>query len=232
MRALSSSEFLGLWERGQRLHPLDRGLLALQAASPGDSWDALAELPLGERNRRLAELRGDCFGPRLEGWVACPECAERLEFDLDGEHLAAADFGRPVVWRGQPFRLPCSRDVACAARHPDPAQAVGVLLERCRLGPEPGPGMWSPEQMDEIGDLMSLADPLAETRLELACSHCGHRWDELLDIAAFLWTEIEAQVRRLLLEVHALASAYGWSEAEILSLGDQRRSLYLEMVRA
>jgi len=39
-------------------------------------------------------------------------------------------------------------------------------------------------------------------------------------------------VRRLLVEVHALASAYGWSEQEILSLSDARRRLYLEMVQA
>jgi hypothetical protein len=54
----------------------------------------------------------------------------------------------------------------------------------------------------------------------------------MLDLPAFLWTEIEAQVRRLLLDIHTLAVAYGWSEREILSLSDARRRLYLEMVQA
>jgi hypothetical protein len=47
-----------------------------------------------------------------------------------------------------------------------------------------------------------------------------------------LWAEIEVRAKRLLLEVHLLATAYGWSEAEILSLNAQRREFYLEMVRA
>jgi hypothetical protein len=35
-----------------------------------------------------------------------------------------------------------------------------------------------------------------------------------------------------MLDVHTLASAYGWSESEILSLNPARREFYLEMVRA
>jgi hypothetical protein len=33
------------------------------------------------------------------------------------------------------------------------------------------------------------------------------------------------------MEIHAIASAYGWSEKEILALSDPRRAFYLEMVR-
>ena len=72
MRALSSADFLDLWERGSRLHPVDQGLLALSAALPGHTCDTLADWPLGRRNQALAELRCSCFGPALQGWVACP----------------------------------------------------------------------------------------------------------------------------------------------------------------
>jgi hypothetical protein len=41
-----------------------------------------------------------------------------------------------------------------------------------------------------------------------------------------------ARARRLLIEVHSLASAYGWSETDILSMSEPRRALYLEMVQA
>ena len=44
----------------------------------------------------------------------------------------------------------------------------------------------------------------------MACSNCGYAWDEPLDVSTFLWTEIEALVRRVLYEVHSLAAAYGW----------------------
>jgi len=79
---------------------------------------------------------------------------------------------------------------------------------------------------------MASADPLAEIRLKFDCAECAHQWNESLDIVAFMWLEIEARARRLLTEVHALAAAYGWTEREILSLSEPRRSLYLEMVRA
>jgi hypothetical protein len=78
---------------------------------------------------------------------------------------------------------------------------------------------------------MALADPLSETRLTLECPKCGNRWEDTLEFAAFLWAEIEARAKRLLFEIHTLASAYGWTEAEILALGDRRRATYLEMVR-
>ena len=60
----------------------------------------------------------------------------------------------------------------------------------------------------------------------------GPRKPFLLRIDPALWAELEAVARRLAMEVHTLASAYGWSESEILSLSDARRRLYLEMVSA
>ena len=50
----------------------------------------LADWPLGRRNQALAELRCSCFGPRLEGWTACPRCAEKLEFQMDARTSCGA----------------------------------------------------------------------------------------------------------------------------------------------
>jgi len=74
------------------------------------------------------------------------------------------------------------------------------------------------------------ADPQAEIRLELACADCGHAWAEPFDIVDYLWAEIGDRAKRLTYEVHALASAYGWTEAEVLRLPAERRRRYLEMV--
>jgi hypothetical protein len=52
----------------------------------------------------------------------------------------------------------------------------------------------------------------------------------IFDIASFFWTEIAAEAKRLLGEVHILASAYGWREADILSLNPLRRRFYLEAI--
>ena len=88
MRTLSNLDFLELWERGSRLHPLDRALLALEATLPHEPDDVLADWPLGKRNAALVRFRGACFGQTLEGWVSCPQCDERLEFALDTEAFA------------------------------------------------------------------------------------------------------------------------------------------------
>ena len=61
------------------------------------------------------------------------------------------------------------------------------------------------------------------------CLGCGHPWQPLFDIATLLWTELTNLARSLIEEVDALASAYGWSERDILALGGRRRRAYLEL---
>jgi hypothetical protein len=231
MRVLSNEDCLTLWERGSRLHPLDQGLLALRAALPETPYETLADWPLGRVNSALAELQCACFGQNLRGQISCPQCAEQLEFQLDLRTLVTNEVSVSSVVAGEhSFRLPTTRDVARAARETDARLAAIQIVESCRM--DAGESYdWCDEDLDEIGEKMSSADPLAEIRLTLHCTKCGHQWVENLNIAAFLWTEIGARTKRLLMEVHTLASAYGWTEAEILSLSEGRRAAYLEMVR-
>jgi hypothetical protein len=91
---------------------------------------------------------------------------------------------------------------------------------------------WSERELEEAGERMAAADPLAEIVLNFQCPACEATCHESLDLPTFLWAELEALARRLVMDVHALASAYGWSEREILALSDTRRRLYLEMVSA
>jgi hypothetical protein len=235
MPVLSSSSVLDLWDRGSQLHSLDQGLLALGVGFPETSYQTLADWPLGRRNRALAELRWSWFGPQLEGWAACPQCAEKLEFQLDARSFATleAPGPEPVAVNGRSFRLPTSRDLARAAGETDPQSAALRLLEACRLSLEDAEGeALSLDDLETVGEEMAAADPLAETRLSLVCPNCGNQWEDTVDIAAFLWADIDARARRLLREVHTLGSAYGWTETEILSLSDRRRAVYLGMAQA
>jgi hypothetical protein len=236
MRTFSSVDCLNLWESGAGLHPLDQALLALRAALPDTPQDKLADWPLGRRNRALFEVHRSCFGNQLAAWAACARCQEKMEFAVDSRDLMAQtkdpEQEATVVFRSESYRLPTSRDLAFAlADGVDPQAATARLLESCRLTPR-GAEAWSAEKIDEIGELMAAADPAAETRIALRCPACGHEQHEILDIAAFLWAEIVALAKRLLREVHTLASAYGWTEAQVLSLSAARRSLYMEMVQA
>ncbi len=230
MRTLSNPDLLELWERGRGLHPLDRALLILAFALPGEPYDALAGWPLGRRNGALVRLRRACFGSAFTGWVACPQCGERLEFSFDAEPLLQEqqEANQPITIDGRSFRPLTSRDLASIAGETDERAAAMQLLRQCCTAPSE----FTEAELGSIDDLLARADPLAETLLEFACAACSHRWKEPLDVVAWLWAEIEARARRLLFDVHSLAAAYGWSEREILSLSEPRRAVYLEMVRA
>ena len=77
---------------------------------------------------------------------------------------------------------------------------------------------------------MHEADPQADTQLSLTCPTCARVWQQAFDIVSYLWAEIGDWARRTLQEVHALATAYGWREADILAMSAQRRQWYLEMI--
>ena len=232
MQAFSSSEVLVLWEQGARLHPLDRSLLALSTALP--AAEDFADWSLGRRNHALFELHAACFGTQLQGWSGCPACGEKVEFELEAHQLLAASTpaqpGTTVSIRGESFRLPTSRDLAEVLAE-DADLAARRLMERCSLG-DAGPGEWNDAALGEAGDTLAAADPLAEVQLALDCPACGHEWNDVLDIGSFVWAEVDSRARRLLWEVHTLASAYGWSEAETLGLSAVRRAGYLAMVQA
>ena len=233
MKPLNNRDFLQLWEQGWFLHPLDRCLLTLRAALPDIPPDTLADWPLGRRNQALAELRCLCFGTRLRAWAACERCAEKLEFDLDGRAFAsradAVECPATISVSGQMFRLPTSRDIAGVVHESNTDRAVARLVEACRVNRDLSDDTLA--DLEEVGRQLSLADPMAELLIHLRCPDCGCENNPPLDIGSFLWTEIEVRAKRLLHEIHELASAYGWTEQTVLALSEHRRAAYLEMVR-
>lgn len=235
MKALAPHDVLQLWERGSRLYPLDQALLALRVAFPDVGIETIADWPLGGRNRALLELHAACFGSRLQAWVECAHCAEKLEFDVDARDLlggsdAAAPPDTSIRTNGHTFRLPSSRDLARAMQEADANQAAIRVLRTCCL--DGTPGAWTEQDVAAIGEVLAAADPAAELRLTLCCPMCAGTQEEVLDPVAFVWAELRALAKRLLHDIHTLASAYGWSEPEILRLSEFRRSQYVEMARA
>ena len=194
------------------------------SASPcGDRAGEPRRLDAWPPQPALLELICLSFGPRLEAWAACEHCGEKLELPLDATDFLAAtppsDEPAIITVRERSFRLPSSRDLARIIRANDPESASLRLINQCLLQPGELQAL-ALEEVEEIEEAMAAADPLAEIRLALSCPACHHAWDEPLDVAAFLWAEIETRARLLLWEVHILASSYGWSETEILSLSE------------
>jgi hypothetical protein len=241
MRPLSAAELLNVWERGAAQQPAQRALALLAAASTEADADALAQLSIGARDRRLLTLREWMFGPQMPCLVVCPACSQRLELSLDANDLRLADeaeeaaqFSVTSAGFEVRFRLPNSRDLLALAPAGS-AEARRQLLQRCLLCAACGGAACAfdelpAEVLEAVADAMGRADPQADVQLSLACPDCGHAWAVPFDIVAYLWGELHTWAQRVLREVHMLASAYGWREADILALSPLRRELYLQMV--
>jgi hypothetical protein len=235
MRGLEAADVLALWERGAMRHPLDRSAMLVAAARPDIAPEAIAELPLGTVTASLLGLRTASFGARIASHVDCERCGQRLELELDARTLLQPEADddaalRVVEVAGLRVRVPCLRDLAAIADAADPARAVRRLLVRCTLS---GDGeRVSDDALREVEDALEALDPNADLAIALRCVVCGHEGSAELDAGTLLWDEIEARAQALLREVHQLARAYGWSEAQILGLGAARRASYLAMVGA
>lgn len=243
---MNNADFLSLWDAGHRLHPLDRSLLVIRASGVPPGADLADDVPadwsLGRRNHALAQLHAREFGPALEGWTACSQCGEQLEFRLECQALVDAPVplrGHRIHAHGRAFRLPTSRDLARVADAPDERVAALRLLANCLVDDDGDAAAdrddvqsWPVDAVDEIAATMADADPLAEIALDVECPACRHASREAVDLIAFLWAEIDVRSRRLLADVHALATSYGWTESAILGLSDHRRAAYLQMVQA
>jgi hypothetical protein len=242
MRSITAAELLNVWEDGRSSTPARRSLLFLTAMHPGSSQDVLASLSIGRRDAELLRLREALWGRRMAARAGCPACQERLELTLDiRDLLAMADgtaAGEMCLAHGDLsviFRIPTTGDVIAAEGAEDVDAARLLILERClvsgeRAGARVGAFELPAEVVGGIAESMAQADPLADIQLKIDCPSCKHRWRAAFDIVFFLWTEIEAWAGRILSEVHTLARAYGWREAEILALSATRRQFYLEMV--
>jgi hypothetical protein len=243
MRSLSTSELLNIWDWGRNQPSWLRAIKLLASACPETSVDKLTQLSLGQRDAMLLTLRKWTFGSQLVSQVTCPNCGEDLELNFDVTDLCVASLSLEPVEKyclkladyEVSFRLPNSLDMIAIAEQEQPEIAQEILLERCILEAV-CEGKYLPFQQlpSHIRDAtiaqMAHADPQANVLIDISCAACNHQWQSLFDIISFFWIEINAWAFRVLREVHTLATAYGWREADILAMSPRRRQLYLEMV--
>lgn len=242
MRALSTTELLTAWENGLGKAPVERALTLLAAACPEMSIDTLANLALGQRDGQLLKLRESTFGSEMNCLMVCPNCSERLELNVavpdilvEPQEAETQALSLAVEDYELEFRLPNSLDLLYLSGKADTARSPYLLLERCLLSVQLAGEQLTVEHLptdviDAVERRMEQADPLADIRLAVSCPSCGHQWQSVFDIVSFFWCELNAWASRILHEVYILASAFGWSERDILALTPVRRQYYLEMV--
>ncbi|MGH9881329.1 MAG: phage baseplate protein [Pyrinomonadaceae bacterium] len=243
MLGLNATNLLTAWEQGISQHPLQRAVTLLALAWPQRSVDDWASASIGERDRQLLQLRDELFGAKFEAVAACPNCGERLELEFSTQDLlaqVAETSTSPRALRLESggyevgYRLPTTADLLAVADSPDRAREL--LLERCVEAVSEGvaiPASALPGEVSKLlGQKMADADPQADVHINLDCPACSHHWATVFDVLSYLWGEIDDWAQRLLHDVHSLASTYGWSERDILSMSATRRRLYLELAGA
>jgi hypothetical protein len=228
MQGIEAGRLVDAWERGQSQHPLHRALTLLHVAEPEQKIDSLAALGIGERDRRLLNLRQRLFGSRFEVVANCPRCGEKLELSFSASQLPLQvspleSIEVNVDGRSIKVRMPNTADLLEIVAEP-PERRARALLDRC------AEGQGSETAAELIQTRLVELDPMSRIDLDLTCPACEHGWTSVFDIASFLWTELSDYAPRLLRETHTLALAYGWSEADILGLSPRRRQIYLDMV--
>jgi hypothetical protein len=239
--ALTPSELLAIWERGEGQRPWRRALALLAGTAPHAPADELAAMPIGRRDASLVELRARLFGDAFTGVTNCPSCDEAIELSFDvaevrREQGSDAPLSMSAGGYDVDVRLPNTADLAAIEHADDLATARRLLFARCVTRARRGAANVAPNELpanveETVIAALGSVDPQADVTLDAQCPACGHGWREPFDIVTFLWTELSVMARRLLADVHALASAYGWSERDILALSPARRNAYLEMLR-
>lgn len=240
MSVLAPGSLLELWERAEPLTPVERAVaLAAVVDPPTDEADVLS-LPLGRRDARLLRLRSEWSRPILEAFVVCPSCGEKVEFALDADAILAqesiATTPEPVEIDGWVvcWRLPNSSDMIAAAAATDAVAAERTLIDRCVTSARAKDAPRSPRDAPPavraaLAEAMASADPVAELVADLACPACDVSFAAEIDPTGFVWAELDDRARSLLIEIDMLARVYGWTEAEVLKLGERRRAAYLRM---
>lgn len=217
----------------------------LSPALPDLTREEMSRLSLGQLNAHLLDARERLLGPDMNCYAECPLCNERLEFAVAVSAIRGGGSVEPKAQEQElsiegydlRFRLLNSLDLKAVSEAADKQTMRRRLAARCVLEARREGEQVTGDQLPEsiitgLAARLSECDPEAEVLLDLECPSCKGRWQTALDVAGFFWTELSAQVRRLLSEAHTIASAYGWREADILAMSARRRHFYLELISA
>lgn len=214
--------------------PVDLMRDLLEPCGAGDLRPGeLERVTLSDRDRVLCALYGQALGDRVEFQNACAECGESFEVALSLSELAAEvlcahgslrcvpdeDGFYSMEW-GSSFRLPTlgdQRELWGLERE----DVERELLERCVRRAVPG---------ENIDALMEQVGPVLDLDLSASCPMCESAQGVPFEIQQYFHSALSRERRWLTRETHRLASAYGWTLAEILHLPRSLRREHVALV--
>lgn len=231
---------LTLWEHGLARPAWERGDALLEHVE-----DGRPPRTLGERTTALLRLHATLFGAEVDLLSHCPACRSAARFTTNCEVLIdglpqtapVASHRLDLEEVAIEFRLPAAADLAAAATEDTDEGFARRVLDRCVISctqrGEDAPLSAVPDGvLDAVSRRMETLDPAAAISFAMKCPVCAAQWNAPLDVGRLVWDKVQLSVERLLLDVDALARAYGWTERDILSLSPVRRAAYLQLVTA
>lgn len=195
------------------------------------SWDVAHRLSVGDRQFLVRQL-GAHLGFDAE-WLSahCRDCDAAFDFQV--RHSAfpvkpAAEsypYTQASTSRGEVrLRVPSGADQEAVAGVEDMDAATRRLVSRLLVDGEAGD--FSAEDIAAMEAALETAAPEVATVVQGVCPECGA--ENQVEVDPYRCLDRDA--RQIFAEIHALASAYHWSEAEIVSLPVARRKTYLRLV--
>jgi hypothetical protein len=202
----------------------------------GEGAGSAAALSASDRDAALAALHRARWGDRIVASLACAACGAMndLSFALSAlqrQLWQASERTRVSAPRalddaqGGHWRLPGAEDEDAAAQLGVAAGRAQLVALVCSdMQPDAQAALLADPQ--SAGERLEALAPLLDVDLEARCIECDHTQLARFDIQSFVLQRLLDEREAVLGEVHALASAYGWSLSEILSLPcSLRRSL-------
>lgn len=198
-----------------------------------------AELPAADVGAVALTIRQAWLGDRISTDARCPgrDCGELMDITFSISSYIAHHRPRrfPGVRDGRgdgwvelsgtsvAFRLPTIDDLQVAATAGDPELC---LRERC-VRPAAVPAAVA----HRISRAMTALAPSLTGAITAQCPACGGSGALRFDPVTYSLTELRDAASGLYEEVHLLASAFCWTESDILALPRGRRVRYAELIR-
>ncbi len=196
---------------------------------------AAADLSASDRDALLAALHRATWGDRITSSIRCPACEQMVDLSFELSALQRQLQPPPATVhveglralrsaQGESFALP-------DAQAEEEAATLGLHAGLARLQASIT-GADSPDGA-QLGTTLEALAPLLDVELDAACAECGASQLVRFDIQSFTLQRLLDERERVLAEVHALASGYGWSLDEIVSLPRSlRRALAARLTAA
>jgi hypothetical protein len=193
--------------------------LLVACADPPVERAAAARLPISVRIRGVLRLAAT-EAPIVELACTCA-CGEQLELALPLAEVATdpPNVADAVEVAGRTVRVP-------TGEHQHAAESTTRGIVRLLVGDDD----LTDAELRAIEAALDAADPLVCFHITACCPACGAAIRRDVDLEAIAHRHLAAAQQQLLDAIHRLASAYHWTEREVLALPRRRRARYLARI--